>query len=209
MQQVFKSLKFGCQKPAVSLHTQLMLPGHHCLIDADPVSRLLMRGQSPSPLQPVWVNTNNWYEDSAVSPLQKKLFTIPHLKTLFTPLYPPFSGPHLVSLTRQSSPPPLRSLPPAAEPWCYLPISSYWSPERAQSSGNQDPQTVLWRKSREWDNRLDDEGTDPLKTAGFMEVGIADSNRPHCVPASPNWNKKQPGTDDKDGVSVISWRYGE
>lgn len=81
------------------------------------------------------------------------------IKILFTPLYPPFSGPHLVSLTRQFSPP----LPPAAEQWCYLPITSYWSPERGQGAGNQDPQTVLWRKRREGDNRLDDEGNDPLK----------------------------------------------
>lgn len=42
-----------------------------------------------------------------------------------------------------------------------------------------------------------------------MEVGIADSNRPYCVPASPNYNKKQPGPDDKVGMSVISCRYGE
>lgn len=39
-------------------------------------------------------------------------------------------------------------------------------------------------EKKEWDNRLDDEGNDPLKKirpAGFMKVGFADS-----VPARPD-----------------------
>ncbi len=100
-----------------------------------------------------------WTERSP--PLKNTVHYLPS-KPFSHPFILPF-WPSFGVINSPVPPPPLCSLPPAAEMWCYLPISPYWSPERAEGAGNQAPQTVLWRKRREWDNRFEDEGNDPLK----------------------------------------------
>lgn len=110
-----------------------MLPGHHCLIDVDPVSMLLMRGQSPSPLQPVWVNTVDM-RTQPWAPLPKRWLTIPHQNPFHTPFS--FSGPHLVSLTRQSS-----SSTPPPPPSC----------SRAVMLSAHHSILVSWESPRRWE----------------------------------------------------------
>lgn len=185
---LFKSLKFSCQEPADThrgAYALWPLLPHWCWSCV----KVTYEGSECKP-SAACVHKHLLMWGLSGQPPSKTLLTIPHQNPSHTPLSSLlFSGPHLVSLTHQSTPLhpilPSTTLPSAAEQWCYLPISPYWSPERAQDAGNQDPQTVLWRKRREWDNRLDDEGNDFLKTAGIVEVGIADNNSPPLCPSLP------------------------
>lgn len=101
--------------------------------------------------------------------------------------------------------PVLSSYSSAEEQGRYLSISSYWSPERAQSAGNQDPQTVLWRNRKELNNGISDEGNDPFKKQLDAKRWASQiATVPFVFPPPLISVQRQPGLNDKDteGSSV-------
>lgn len=154
------------------------------------VSRLPRRGH------PGWLNTSHLDQFCQKKQLLSFINSLSHP---FAVLWP--------SLSLINSPV-LPSYSSAEEQGCYLSISSYWSPERAQSAGNQDPQTVLWRNRRELDNRIRDEGNDPFKKQLDAKRWASQiATVPFVFPPPLISVQRQPGPNDKDHRGVISYRY--